>query len=232
MQRMFHNMATHARWMFLLCFLPPVAANTWMMFVSNPVFDFTVPAYCVMIAGAYLIIWQHRLISLTPVAAKSVFDSMSHPVYVNAPGGDCVYTTGQSPRDGHAYRVVETALEDGNVLVMHIDVTEQHALLTQLSAQKTERTRVQEQLSHQAQILARQSETAAELAAQQQRIEIMALLNNEVRDNLEALRIHTERSAASPTSDNLMEGKRLASVTLELVRRIVSDMKRGTQDGF
>jgi hypothetical protein len=115
---------------------------------------------------------------------------------------------------------------------MHIDVTEQQALLTQLSTQKAELKNVQGQLLQQAQILARQSETAAELAAQQQRIEIMALLNNEVRDNLEELRIHTERSAVSPTSDGLLEGKRLASATLELVRRIVSDVKRGTPDGF
>ena len=43
MQRVKWDAEDRSTWLLLLCFGPPVAANTWGMFVRNPALDFTPP---------------------------------------------------------------------------------------------------------------------------------------------------------------------------------------------
>jgi len=218
--------------LFLLCFLPPVAANTWGMLVENPALDFTPLAYCVMVLGGYLISWQHRPLVLAPVAAKNILDNMGHPVLVKSLDGEILYRGG-GPESGEcAYRDTETVLSGGNTLVMRTDVSTYKKLQDELDAQRLELEAARERLSEQSKRLSRQSETAAELAASQQRMKIMALLDREVRGVLEDMLSHTQAALSLPEREKISEGFEKSSEALELVRQIVREVKGGAGDGI
>lgn len=221
----------HSSLLFLLCFVPPVAANTWGM-IADRSLDFTPLAFCVMLLGVYLIIWRHRPLSLAPIAARTVFDSIGHPVRINAPDGLSSYFNGAKPRCGHTYRDVKTPLDDGNTLLIRTDITHYHSLQKELEAQRAELEKRRLRLSDQARELSRQAETAALLAAEQRRMEIMSLLDREVREKLEDIRGLARDTVVSPDIAHIEEGQRLSSEALELVRQIVREIKRRPWDGL
>jgi len=212
--------------LFLLCFLPPVAANTWGIFTS-PALDFTPLAFCIMVVGANLILWKHRPMVLKPVAAKRVLDSMGHPVMIKSPDGNILYQGGAAEEHHHTYCDVATVLGDGNTIVMRTDVTMYQDLQDELNTQIDELEAIQRQLSERAGILSHQSDMATELAAAEKRMEITALLEQEIRSRLEALLAHTEEAITSLESETLAKGFDDSSETLELVRQLVRQAKRG-----
>ena len=217
--------------LFLLCFLSPVAANTWGMFVS-PDLDFTPLAYCVMVLGAYLILWKHRPIVLKPVAAQKVLDSMGHPVFVKSPDGQTLYQGGAAEERHHTYCDVETVLDDGNIIVMHNDVTTYQTLQNELKTQINEWETIRDRLSERAELLTHQSDMAAELAAAEQRMEITTLLDQEIRGKLEVLLAHTGEAITSLERKTLAQGFDESSKTLELVRQLVRQVKMGPDNEF
>lgn len=219
-------------WLFLFCYLPPVAANTADMLLKNPALDFTPLAYCIMVAGGYLVIYFHSPVSLGPIAAKQVFDDMSHPVAVLGRDGEALYQNGAQPQSGRSYRAEEVRLGDGNRLVMRIDTTEQQAAMLRLQAQQIALDSTRQVLEEQAGALAAQAETAAALAAERRKMEIMQALNTEVLGMLQALRDNTQSLVQAPDAAGVERGREIAAEALGKVRRIVEESKRRPGDEF
>ena len=232
MQRVKWDAEDRSTWLLLLCFGPPVAANTWGMFVLNPALDFTPAAYCIMVIGAYLIVWYHRPLCLTPIAAKNVLDNMAHPVGVEDFTGRTLYHNGVAGQPERAYRTTRSGLEDGNTLVMRTDVTWYQKFQMELEAQNASLEAARRELAEQTDALERQARTAAELAAQQERMKIMSLLDTEVRGILEQLRDNTEEAVSLPEPERLERGRKLSSQALEIVRRIVREIRGGIEHGL
>lgn len=232
MQRVKWDAEDRSTWLLLLCFGPPVAANTWGMFVLNPALDFTPAAYCIMVIGAYLIVWYHRPLCLTPIAAKNVLDNMAHPVGVEDFTGRTLYHNGVAGQPERAYRTTRSGLEDGNTLVMRTDVTWYQKFQMELEAQNASLEAARRELAEQTDALERQARTAAELAAQQEHMKIMSLLDTEVRGILEQLRDNTEEAVSLPEPERLERGRKLSSQALEIVRRIVREIRGGIEHGL
>ncbi|MDL2327231.1 hypothetical protein LJC64_01020 [Ruminococcaceae bacterium OttesenSCG-928-A11] len=219
----------------LLCFGPPVAANTAEMILGDPRLDFTPLAYCVMIAGACLIIWWQRPVRLEPLAARRVFDEMPGPVRVTGPDGARLYSNpagaGELPAGRH-YHTARTPLPDGNTMHLYTDITDQELAQELLEEQRRHLHATREVLAQQAQELEARAGDAARLAAEQRRLEIMGRLDAVTRGKLEALRQNTEHLIEAPDPGGIARGRRLAGETLETVRSIVDEMRRRPGDGL
>ena len=211
--------------MVLLCFLPPVAANTWGMMVSDPALDFTPAAYCLMVLGTHLLLWYTRPMLLSPLAARNVLDHLGHPVRITTSNGTTLYRGGAEESDRFAYRDVAFMLEEESTLLVRTDITAYKALQHKLEDQKAELEQARLLLLEQAAQLARQSKTAAQLAASQRQTEITTLLDREVRGELESLLEHTKAALLMPEQTPLTQGIEKSAEALELVRSIVREVK-------
>ncbi|MGD9559327.1 MAG: histidine kinase N-terminal 7TM domain-containing protein [Oscillospiraceae bacterium] len=217
---------------FILSFLAPVGANTAGMLLKNPAWDFTPAAYVLMMLSGYLVIWYNRPISLVPIAAQSVVDSMSHPVRVLGPDDEVLYDNGATlPADAVCHTAVHH-LEDGNTLMMLTDITAYDQLRRDLETQSLQLAAARRQLTRQAEQLGRQAQTAARLAAGQQRAQIITQLNREVRGKLDQLRDKTETALEEPRPQRLCEGAQLSLEVLEDVRSLVRESRERPGDGF
>ena len=87
-------------------------------------------------------------------------------------------------------------------------------------------------MAEQTDALERQARTAAELAAQQERMKIMSLLDTEVRGILEQLRDNTEEALSLPEPEHLERGRKLSSQALEIVRCIIREIRGGIEHGL
>ena len=102
----------------------------------------------------------------------------------------------------------------------------------ELEAQNASLEAARRELAEQTDALERQARTAAELAAQQERMKIMSLLDTEVRGILEQLRDNTEEAVSLPEPERLERGRKLSSQALEIVRRIVREIRGGIEHGL
>lgn len=102
----------------------------------------------------------------------------------------------------------------------------------ELEAQNASLEAARKELAEQTDALERQARTAAELAAQQERMKIMSLLDTEVRGILEQLRDNTEEAVSLPEPERLERGRKLSSQALEIVRRIVREIRGGIEHGL
>lgn len=115
---------------------------------------------------------------------------------------------------------------------MRTDVTWYQELQMELEAQNASLEAARKELAEQTDALERQARTAAELAAQQERMKIMSLLDTEVRGILEQLRDNTEEAVSLPEPERLERGRKLSSQALEIVRRIVREIRGGIEHGL
>lgn len=102
----------------------------------------------------------------------------------------------------------------------------------ELEAQNASLEAARKELAGQTDALELQARTASELAAQQERMKIMSLLDTEVRGILEQLRDNTEEAVSLPEPERLERGRKLSSQALEIVRRIVREIRGGIGHGL
>ena len=102
----------------------------------------------------------------------------------------------------------------------------------ELEAQNASLEAARKELAGQTDALELQARTASELAAQQERMKIMSLLDTEVRGILEQLRDNTEEAVSLPEPERLDRGRKLSSQALEIVRRIVREIRGGIGHGL
>ena len=102
----------------------------------------------------------------------------------------------------------------------------------ELEAKKASLEDGSKELAGQTDALELQARTASELAAQQERMKIMSLLDTEVRGILEQLRDNTEEAVSLPEPERLERGRKLSSQALEIVRRIVREIRGGIGHGL
>ena len=63
-------------------------------------------------------------------------------------------------------------------------------------------------------------------------MKIMSLLDTEVRGILDQLRDNTEEAVSLPEPERLERGRNLSSQALEIVRRIVREIRGGIEHGL
>lgn len=222
-----------------VCFGAPVLANTLTMILHDPSMDITPFCYVVMLGTAYLITYRYHPVHLTPVAARHVFDSINYPVSVTDASGAVLYRNPEAAamparaetgerfaNDGKVYESVVKPLPDENVITAMTDITEYDAALREQERQNAALVTAQNLLNEQAEELRRHETTAAELATERRRMEIMSRLSADVETELQKLREGIVQSLAEPARDDIMKNERRAIGAFNIVRNIINEYKR------
>ena len=230
MQRTRLGMGEPSSPLLLLCFAPPVAANTVGMMIDDLTRDFTPAAYCVMVLASVLLLWRQRPVVLAPIAAQQVFDQIEAPVRVTAADGTTLYRNSAVEHESRIYQPHETMLWDGSTLHILTDVTDYERARIGLNVQVAALERVRLQLEEQSRQLAQQSAIEEKLGADRERVKLAAALDAEVRDQLEALFEKILELCADPQQEGIAECRQLARRTLTTVRSLVGSVQRRPGD--
>lgn len=232
MQRTRLEGQTSAPTLFMLCYIPPVLANTMVMILQDRALDFTPIAYCLMVAGGFLIIRYYRPVNMVPIAARKLFDDMASPVQVIDPGGNILYQNGARQQADHTYRREDAPQADGHTLRILTDVTEYDSAMRALEENAQALVAAQARLAVQAGRLAQQSVDAAEIAAGERRMAIMDRLGTQLHGRLEEMLTSTQRLAQTPSTQGIADNQALVREALRTVYQIMEELKRRPEDEF
>ena len=239
-QRFQWNSKNKTSWLYIMCILPPVCANTLDMVFITPIYDFTVVSCLLVHIFCYIQIYLYHPINLMPVAEKRVFDDMRSPVIIEDAAGAVLYKNTQAagfpeslvwPENGESIEfgggIYTDSQKNYQGIIIHTltDISEFEQALRQLNAKNTAMYDIQRKLTEQTETLNQKVGTIQRIAAEKRRVEIMTSLSSEVEDMLYQLRDDTKASIERPDREKITANIELCDQTLNAVRRIITEYK-------
>lgn|GEM_PF-935438 len=238
---------------FLLLFLAPILSNTLEIFLKDIHFDLTAVSVALMITAALLLIFRHRAVNISPIAAKKILTELVYPVYVLSPAGDVLFENAAAQRnpeimaaygrekretimskDGRICRPKHTPLPDGNAMLAFLDITRYARMLSELESQNAELMRLQAELEAQMEAAREYAGVVQEYAAQRSRQEVMTKLGGKVYVIINCLLENTRMALMQQTPDagTIEKNITLTQEGVKTVRAIIDEVKGERWDEF
>ncbi|MDR0885214.1 MAG: hypothetical protein LBN22_02420 [Clostridiales Family XIII bacterium] len=214
----------------IIAFVPPTAGNAYAWITQNHYYDFAAISYVVMLIAAFIYIKLQCPFLIAPITAKQVLHDLSNNIKITDANGVIIYDNERPINPTHIYKTDQIEMQDHSTLRVQTDITNYIDLVRETEEISIKQKVIQDTLQKQSELLEKLSEQISEIATQEAHNVIASKLNEEVRGRLHILKENTDFVIENLNPQQIEEVKTYSIHTLEIVRQIIRDVKRGQND--